>query len=488
MFKSKYFLVTLTILLLVALLGTVAHTADTLLSQGKPASASSSQGNNPAANANDGNTSTRWAATSTSYPQWWKVDLGAINNLTRVDITWYNGSSRAYKYKIEVSTDNSTFATKVDKTGNTTNGNTSDSFTATGRYVRITVTGCSSGAAYASANEIKVYGSTSINTPTPTVVPPTTTPTGPTVTPTVTPTGGPTPTPYSDFWGDTSNIPTAKNKMMFKIINRTNGKYPDSQVYWSFKSGTINEVHTIAEQPYYDMPANSSGRMYFGIGAPPDPNNASGYWDFIEFTINTNFNGNTTRVDAFGLKIAIRLHCADGYDEVLGEDYSLFQEDRAVTFQRFIDEVPTEFKHLAQVKAPYRIINPGAGEFKAGGLYANYWSAYVDQVWAANGITIAKPGSYLSGLGSYPSLSAALHRHVAEKPGTFSSAGKLLDNSIFTNYSQQYPAAPGNYYAKFWHDHGLQNKAYGFPYDDAGNWAAYVSHGSPQYLIVAVGW
>ena len=64
------------------------------------------------------------------------------------------------------------------------------------------------------------------------------------------------------FW-DTSNIPQAKNVMTFKFLNRTNGKYADSEVYWSFKNGAISETHSIAEQPTYDMPANASGRMYF---------------------------------------------------------------------------------------------------------------------------------------------------------------------------------------------------------------------------------
>ena len=46
--------------------------------------------------------------------------------------------------------------TLVDKTGNTTNGDATDTFSATGRYVRITVTGASSG--YASFYECKVFG------------------------------------------------------------------------------------------------------------------------------------------------------------------------------------------------------------------------------------------------------------------------------------------------------------------------------------------
>jgi beta-galactosidase len=127
-----------------------------LLSQGKAATASSFQAGNEVAKGNDGSTSTRWAASGATFPQWWKVDLGASYSLSRVDINWYNSATRSFKYKIEVSTDNVTFTTVVDKTGNTTMGDTSDSFSATGRYVRITITGASAG--WASAYEFKVYG------------------------------------------------------------------------------------------------------------------------------------------------------------------------------------------------------------------------------------------------------------------------------------------------------------------------------------------
>src|SRR5580698_11279337 len=143
------------------------------------------------------------------------------------------------------------------------------------------------------------------------------------------------------FW-DSSNIPAAKNVMMFKFLNRTNGQYQDGEVYWSFKNGNVNETHSIADQPTYDMPANASGRMYFYLCATGDTTCASDptkskYYDFIEHTIGaTQYNGNTTRVDAFGIKIAMRLHCSDGYDVAVGEDYETFSEDRAVTFQKFL--------------------------------------------------------------------------------------------------------------------------------------------------------
>ncbi len=297
------------------------------------------------------------------------------------------------------------------------------------------------------------------------------------------------------FWDFPGAIPVAKNALMFVFLNRTNGKYQDSEVYWSFKSGTISETHSIAQQPTYDMPANASGRMYFYVCGATDTTCASDptkskYYDFIEFTIGaTQFNGNTTRVDAFGLKIAQRLHCADGFDVAVGESYATFAEDRAATFQAFVDAVPAEFKPLAQApNAPYRIVQPGAGGFDMGGAHASYYDTFVDALWAANGLTIAKPGPNGSGLGSYPDVSAAINRHVGAVAGTFDASGKLLDKTLWQNSATFYTAAPADYYAAFWHARALDGKAYGFPYDDVGGYSSYVSHANPQTLKIAIGW
>ena len=108
------------------------------------------------ANGDDGSLTTRWAASTSSFQQWWRVDLGASHTLHSATINWYSSSSRYYQYRIEVSSNDSTYTTVVDKTGNTTMGDTTDTFTATGRYVRVTVTGASAG--FASFYECKVNG------------------------------------------------------------------------------------------------------------------------------------------------------------------------------------------------------------------------------------------------------------------------------------------------------------------------------------------
>jgi hypothetical protein len=255
---------------------------------------------------------------------------------------------------------------------------------------------------------------------------------------------------------------------MLKILNRTNGKYPDSQVYWSYNG----LAHSIADQPYFDMPMNSAGRMYFYLGSP-----TSQYYDFIEFTVGASvFNGNTTRVDAFGIKLAMRLHAHDGYDTSVGEDVATFQEDRSVTFQKFINEVPSEFKVLAQSQAPYRIIAPGSDPtFRTGGVNANYFTSY------AASVGVNAPTSDITGcagvLANNPGMCSALNRHVAHLP-----QAQWSDPTLY------YRAAPANYYAKFWHDHAISQLAYGFPYDDYAGQSSFISHGNPQYLLVAVGW
>ncbi|HEX4704064.1 MAG TPA: discoidin domain-containing protein, partial [Pseudonocardiaceae bacterium] len=66
--------------------GNTAHAASTLLSQGKPTTASSTENANfPASNATDGNTGTRWSS-AFSDPQWLQVDLGATASITQVSL------------------------------------------------------------------------------------------------------------------------------------------------------------------------------------------------------------------------------------------------------------------------------------------------------------------------------------------------------------------------------------------------------------------
>ena len=411
-----------------------ATAAPSLLSLNKPVTVSSTEnGGTPGSAAVDGNTGTRWSS-AFSDPQWIRVDLGGTATVNQVVLNWEAAYARSFQVQISADGNNwSNLYTTTNGTGGTQTLNVNGS----GRYVRMYGTARATPYGY-SLWEFSVYG------------------TG----------GGTTTPPDDDFWGDTSTIPPAQNVLTVKVLNRTNGKYPDSQVYWSFNGQT----HSIAEQQYLDMPANSAGRMYFYLGQPNGQ-----YYDFIEFTVGPDvFNGNTTRVDAFGLKLAMRLHAHDGYDVQVGEDQATFAEDRSVTYQHFRDAVPSQFDVLAD--DPTRIIAPGSHpSFRAGGANANYFTAY------ANSVGVNEPTSNIFGcagsLAGNPSMCAALNRHTAHLP-----------QSQWEDPANYYSGAPANYYAKFWHDHAINHLAYGFPYDDVAGRSSFVSHGDPQYLLVAVGW
>jgi beta-galactosidase len=129
------------------------------ISQGKTATASSVQAGNEAPNGNDGDMQgTRWTAADATYPQWWMVDLGSVCRLDSVVITWY-GTGRLYKFIVEASNSPlSGFTTIVDRSNNIESGTTRNTVNATGRYVRITVSGESTAGGWASFYEAKIWG------------------------------------------------------------------------------------------------------------------------------------------------------------------------------------------------------------------------------------------------------------------------------------------------------------------------------------------
>jgi type II secretory pathway pseudopilin PulG/DNA-directed RNA polymerase subunit RPC12/RpoP len=124
---------------------------------GKPSFAGSSEKQHPPQDGNDGNSRTRWCAASGSVPQWWEVDLGAKETITNTQIAWEHEG--AYQYEIQTSPDNKAWATVVNKTKNSISSRVnSDDFSASGRYVRIVVTGLQSGS-WASFYEFQAFGS-----------------------------------------------------------------------------------------------------------------------------------------------------------------------------------------------------------------------------------------------------------------------------------------------------------------------------------------
>ncbi|KOU63167.1 Tat pathway signal protein [Streptomyces sp. MMG1533] len=125
---------------------------------GRTASASSEETSkgNTAAKAVDGSTATRWCASNGNTGHWLKVDLGTTKSLTGTRIAWELDATN-YRYRIEGSTDNSTWTTLADRTATTSTSQVQVSaFRAQARYVRVTVTGLPA-TVWASIRSLEVY-------------------------------------------------------------------------------------------------------------------------------------------------------------------------------------------------------------------------------------------------------------------------------------------------------------------------------------------
>ncbi|HWG15485.1 MAG TPA: discoidin domain-containing protein [Streptosporangiaceae bacterium] len=131
-----------------------AHAAATLLSQGQPTTASSTESAAyPAADATDGNTGTRWSS-AFSDPQWLQVDLGSVSTISQVVLNWEN--AYATGFQVQTSTDGANW-TSIYSTTTGTGGTQTLNVTGSGRYVRMYGTARATGYGY-SLWEFQVYG------------------------------------------------------------------------------------------------------------------------------------------------------------------------------------------------------------------------------------------------------------------------------------------------------------------------------------------
>jgi uncharacterized protein (TIGR02145 family) len=91
-------------------------------------------------NDEDGSNNSMWAAAP--YPQWWKVDLGGVYNVTGIVIRNYVDGVRYYHYTVERSTDDQTYSQITSKTDNNAATDAGDSYsvTTTARFLRVTLT------------------------------------------------------------------------------------------------------------------------------------------------------------------------------------------------------------------------------------------------------------------------------------------------------------------------------------------------------------
>src|SRR5258707_11814838 len=141
---------------LVTISSSPANAATTLLSQGKPATASSTENATfPASAAVDGNAGTRWAS-AFSDPQWLQVDLGAKATISQVVLNWEAAYANAFQ--IQVSDTGTGAWTNIYTTTAGTGGVQTLNITGAGRFVRMNGTVRHTVYGY-SLFEFQVYGS-----------------------------------------------------------------------------------------------------------------------------------------------------------------------------------------------------------------------------------------------------------------------------------------------------------------------------------------
>jgi hypothetical protein len=287
------------------------------------------------------------------------------------------------------------------------------------------------------------------------------------------------------------------------------------------------------------VPVNS-GRLYLSVGSPvylrvdettgglvqpdpadpADPNRVLRY-DWIELTLDgSGFHGNTTCVDQFGLPIAMTVF--DRADPLRPVGRVGLTESRSALFEAYRAEVPPAFAALADPRER-RILAPAHGEFSAAGAERDYLRGYIDQMWAkyrreplilmpdegtftgrvdpGDRIVFTRdgdPGSYV--LQAKPTsqevflgngvlaqgnatekvlgaqVAAMLNRHVLETPLAWRDA---------RGYFRREPC---NSYARFWHQHGLEHRAYGFAYDDVNDQSSSLATPAPLEIRIEYRW
>ncbi|WP_375417136.1 beta-1,3-glucanase family protein [uncultured Hymenobacter sp.] len=270
---------------------------------------------------------------------------------------------------------------------------------------------------------------------------------------------------------------------------------------------------------------------------PNDPNRGILH-EIIELTNNQfGFFGNTTRVDSYKYPMGLELFGQGGYQQRTGE-----LKNHADIQAAYKANVPTEFQGLLNSTTGEITFPSKTAAFADGtngttpGPYANYLGSYIDAIWnkyvnedliffAGNagvfkgrvsggrltvvgqsgayagrtGIVAAKPttqeafegkgvldrrvGDGDADLVVQAQLTAAINRHVVNT--TTPNPGQ----QNWYDATRYYQAAPANYYARFWHLPGISvdQKSYGFAYDDVNDQSATLQTPQPTKAIATFG-
>jgi hypothetical protein len=307
--------------------------------------------------------------------------------------------------------------------------------------------------------------------------------------------------------GGSAAIAAAGSDSFWFFVNNTKGKWKDSEVFVKFggKATPLSEAK--------EYPAQGGGRINFSLGGPNGKTGGGVYADFMEYNHKGGtWWGNTSTVDAFVIPITIELFNTKGESQKRG-----IEGQRTKLFDTFKKESSEEF-HACQIGTD-KLISPAAADLGKGKKYANYFEKYVDELWQMyaketktpsgkyigkadpNGALVytpvegvkfpgdpkwlkcdRKPSTWniLGGtevLGQNPGFAAAFNRGVADDPGVWLEPAKF------------YQKKPNNEYSKFLHAFSIDNKCYGFSYDDCFDQSTLIHYdGNTAKCIVTINW
>ncbi len=365
------------LLVLGLLAGPSPARAATLLSQGRPVTASSSEGaGNPASAAVDGDPGTRWAS-AWSDPQWLQVDLGAPADISQVTLNWE--AAYATAYEIQISADAASWQT-VYSTTTAVGGIQTLAVAGHGRYVRLSGTHRVGGYGY-SLWEFQVSGTP--GTPTP---------------------GGPGVTRVTGTQGNwqltVDGIPwTVKGLTWGPPVGEAAARMPELHAIG------VNTVRTWGTdgttQPLLDAAAANGIKVVSGFWLQPGGGPGSG--GCVDYTADTNYK-NTMLAEIRKWVTAYRTHPGVlmwnvGNESVLGMQncYSGTQlEQERIAYTRFVDEAAQAI-HALDTNHPVTSTDAWTGAWPYYKAYAPNLDLYsvnsyarvcqVKQDWLAGGYT-----------------------------------------------------------------------------------------------------
>src|SRR6266508_2573501 len=455
-----------------------------------------------------------------------RVDLGANASLTSFVVrhAQAGGEPAALNtrdFDIQVSSNGTTFTTVTQVRGNTA-AVSSHAVNVSGRYVRLNVrTPTQNGDNHARIYELEAYGTIGA------------------------------PPPSGDFTQSVTPLNAAQAKISFHpttpsalvdVHYLVNGANQQNFRMANNGGNYANMSFSLAQATTVTMPPRIEGaRVYISIGSPlffpispddrgwggpdlrnPNDPNADVYYDWYEYTYifgtTTNFGGNTTMVDQFGFPMTARLQqTAIGYDKTSGITLS-----RDEIFARYQSTVGPAFRGLAN---QFRIVAPRSSlAFQPGGAQASYFQAYIDQVWnfyAANTFSLTRLGRTFTGRvtngvltgtksdGTSFSLNKPMTADVVECARTlapptndtsrevgaeFCAAfhrGVAMNTASWYNPATYYQNPIRNEYAQLFHAISIENRAYGFPYDDVNDQSTVrilPNNNPPTTLTLSIGW